>query len=88
MIEQDIESVLEITGFTIEELAEDLCVSRITVSNWINNKNNISEKHMCEFYEYVFKKGIRLNKIKCVFRLNGTACTLQREGCPLQTGSF
>lgn len=25
---------------------------------------------------------------KCVFRLNGTACTLQREGCPLQTGSF
>lgn len=64
MIEQDIESVLEITGFTIEELAEDLCVSRITLSNWINNKNNISEKHMFEFYEYVFKKGIRLNKIK------------------------
>ncbi len=24
----------------------------------------------------------------CIFRLNGTACTLQREGCPLQTGSF
>ena len=23
-----------------------------------------------------------------VFRLNGTACTLQLEGCPLQTGSF
>ena len=26
--------------------------------------------------------------IRCIFRLNGTACTLQREGCPLQTGSF
>ena len=26
--------------------------------------------------------------VECVFRLNGTACTLQREGCPLQTGSF
>ena len=26
--------------------------------------------------------------LTCVFRLNGTACTLQREGCPLQTGSF
>lgn len=64
MIEQDIESVLEITGFTIEELAEALGVSRITVSNWVNNRNNISEKHMYEFYEYVFKKGIRLNKIK------------------------
>ena len=24
----------------------------------------------------------------CVFRLTGTACTLQRAGCPLQTGSF
>ena len=64
MIEQDIESVLEITGYTIEELADNLGVSRITVSNWVNNKNNISEKHMHEFYEYVFKKGIRLNKIK------------------------
>lgn len=64
LLEQDIESVLEITGFTAEELAEELDVSRITISNWINNKNNISEKHMQEFYEYVFKKGIRLNKIK------------------------
>ena len=64
LLEQDIESVLEITGFTAEELAEELGVSRITISNWINNKNNISEKHMQEFYEYVFKKGIRLNKIK------------------------
>ena len=64
MIKQDIESVLEITGFTIEELAEHLGVSRISLSNWVNNKNHISEKHMNEFYEYIFKKGIRLNKIK------------------------
>ena len=62
LIEQDIESVLEITEFTIKKLVEALGVSRITVSYWVNNK--ISEKHMCEFYEYVFKKGIRLNKIK------------------------
>ena len=27
-------------------------------------------------------------RLECIFRLNGTACTLQREGCPLQTGSF
>lgn len=64
LIEQDIESILEITGLTMEELANELGVSRITVSNWINNRNSISEKHMHEFYEYVFKKGIRLNKIK------------------------
>ncbi len=64
LIGQDIESVLEITGFSEEELANELGVSRITVSNWVNNRNNISERHMHKFYEYVFKKGIRLNKIK------------------------
>ncbi len=46
------------------ELANELGVSRITVSNWVNNRTNISERHMCKFYDYVFKKGIRLNKIK------------------------
>lgn len=56
LIGQDIESVLEITGFSEEELANELGVSRITVSNWVNNRNNISERHMRKFYEYVFKK--------------------------------
>ena len=64
LIEQDIESVLEITGFTLEELAGALEVSRVTASNWLNAHHKISGKHMVEFYEYIFKKGIRLNKIK------------------------
>lgn len=64
MIAQDIESVLEITGITMESLADELGVSRITISNWVNNRNTISEKHMDAFYSYAFKKGIRLNKIK------------------------
>ena len=64
MVEQDIESVLEITGLTMKELASALGVSRITVSNWVNNRSKMTEKHMYDFYEYVFKKGIRLNKIK------------------------
>lgn len=64
MIKQDIESVLEITDYTMEDLADKLGVSRVTVSNWINNKNAISEKHMDAFYRFVFNKGIRLNKIK------------------------
>lgn len=64
MIIQDIESVMEITDSTMENLADELGVSRITVSNWVNNKNTISEKHMDEFYRYAFEKGIRLNKIK------------------------
>ena len=64
MIKQDIASVLEITDSTMEDLADELGVSRITVSNWVNNKSTMSEQHMDEFYNYVFRKGIRLNKIK------------------------
>ncbi|MDO4554525.1 MAG: DUF3990 domain-containing protein [Lachnospiraceae bacterium] len=64
MVAKDIESVLEITDYTMQQLAEELGVNRITLSNWVNNKHIISKKHMDEFYSYVFKKGIRLNKIK------------------------
>lgn len=64
MISQNIESILEIVGLTIEELSEKLGVTRITISNWINNKTVISEKHLMRFYNYVFDSGIRLNKIK------------------------
>lgn len=64
MVAQDIESVLAITDYTMETLANELGVSRITISNWINKKSVISEKHMDEFYSYTFRKGILLNKIK------------------------
>ena len=64
MIKQDLESVLEIADYTMEELADALGVSRITVSNWINNKTVITGKNMAAFYDFAFKKGIRLNKIK------------------------
>ncbi len=64
MVIQDIESVMEINDYTMEEMAKELGVSRITISNWLNNKYKISEKHIDDFYRYVFKKKIRLNKIK------------------------
>ncbi len=64
LVTNDIESTLEIMDYTMEKLADELGVSRITISNWINNKSAISEKHMDEFYNYVFRQGIRLNKIK------------------------
>ncbi len=64
LLAQDVESVVEITGLTIAELADELGVSRITVSNWINNKSKASERHIKGFYTYAFKKGVRLNKIK------------------------
>ena len=64
MIVQDIESVMELASLTMEGLADVLGVSRVTVSNWINCKTTITEKHMNLFYRYAFSKGIRLNKIK------------------------
>ena len=64
LVAQDLESVMEITDSTRENLADVLGVIRITVSNWINNRNTISEKHMDAFYSYAYRKGIRLNKIK------------------------
>ena len=64
LIVQDIESVMELAGLTMEELADVLGVSRVTVSNWINRKTTITEKHMNAFYRYAFSKGIRLNRIK------------------------
>jgi transcriptional regulator with XRE-family HTH domain len=64
LVAQDIESVMEITESTMENLADELGVSRITISNWVNNKNIITEKHIDAFYSYAYRKGIRLNKIK------------------------
>ena len=61
---RDVESVMEIAGLSMEELARELGVSRITVSNWINDKCRISDKHIKDFYEMTYKRGIRLNKIK------------------------
>ena len=63
-IRQDIESVLEITGMTIEELANELNITRATVSNWLNERVKISDRHLDAFYSYAYKKDICLNKIK------------------------
>ncbi len=61
---QDIEAVLELTNLNITEFAEELNVSRAIVHNWLSGKKDISEKNISSFYEYTFRKGIRLNKIK------------------------
>ena len=64
LIEQDIKSVIELTGTSVEELASKLGVTQATVSRWINSRNRITDKHLKTFYEEVYRQGIRLNKIK------------------------
>lgn len=61
---KDIDAVIELTELSIEEFSHELGVSRMTVNNWLSEKKTISEKNISGFYEYTFKKGIRLNKIK------------------------
>ena len=61
---QDLEIVLELTGLSTEDFAEELGVSRMTVNNWLTGKKEVSDKNIASFYEYTFRKGIRLNLIK------------------------
>lgn len=61
---QDIEAVIELKELTMEEFAKDMGVSRVTVNNWLLGNTEISERNIAAFYEYAFRKGIRLNKIK------------------------
>lgn len=64
LVRQDIESVLELTGLNIVELAEKLGVTRATIHNWITGRSAVTPKHLEEFYGYAYDRGIRLNKIK------------------------
>ena len=61
---QDLEIVLELTGLSTEAFAEELGVSRMTVNNWLSGRKEVSDKNIASFYEYTFRKGIRLNLIK------------------------
>lgn len=64
LVKQDIETVIELLGISTEELAHNIGVSRVTVSNWINSKTQINASNIAEFYEFTYKAGIKLNKIK------------------------
>ena len=46
------------------QIAEELGVSRMTLNNWLSGKKAATEKNIASFYEYTFRKGIRLNLIK------------------------
>lgn len=61
---QDIETVMELLEITTKEFAKGVGVSRVTLNNWLSGKNEISEANTTAFYEFAFKSGIRLNKIK------------------------
>lgn len=61
---QDIETVMGLLELPTEEFARNIGVSRATLNNWLTGKYEISGNNMAAFYEYAFKSGVRLNKIK------------------------
>lgn len=64
LIVEDIESVMAILEMTQDKFAADFGVSRVTLNNWLSGRKGISKRNVSIFYESVFDKGIRLNKIK------------------------
>lgn len=61
---QDIETVMELKELSSEDFARGIGVSRVTLNNWLTGRSEISGTNTAAFYEYAFKSGIRLNKIK------------------------
>lgn len=62
-LSEDLKKAKILLNYTNEELANDLGVSRITLSRWINNENYPSNLALNKIYSYIYSKGIKLNLI-------------------------
>ena len=58
----DIEIVMELLDITAKDLADNIGVTPTTISRW--RKREVSSSNLNAFYNFAFRKGIRLNKIK------------------------
>ena len=64
---EDLETVNNLSGKTMQELAKGIGVSRMTINNWMNGRVPADSANIAAFYEYAFRIGIRLNQIKAHF---------------------
>lgn len=60
----DIEIVMDLLNITATDLADSIGVTPTTISRWRKNEEQVSESNLNAFYNFAFRKGIRLNKIK------------------------
>lgn len=60
----DMEIVRELLDMTMDELADAIGVSRMTINRWKKDTDSINPRHLAAFYSMAFRKGIRLNKIR------------------------
>ncbi len=63
-VNEDIEIIKELLDLNEGELADEIGVSRMTLSRWKKDESQISANNLNAIYNYAFEKGIRLNKIK------------------------
>lgn len=61
---EDIETILELRNISIQKLSEDLGISTSTLSRWKNPGETITYENLEKLYDYAFRRGIRLNRIK------------------------
>ena len=60
----DIEIVMELLDITAKDLAYNIGVTPTTISRWRKREEQVSSSNLNAFYNFAFRKGIRLNKIK------------------------
>ena len=60
----DIEIVMELLDITAKDLADNIGVTPTTISRWRKREEQVSSSNLNAFYNFAFRKGIRLNKIK------------------------
>lgn len=63
-VRDDIEIIRDLLGLTIQELAQEIGVSAVSIYRWKNDEEQISAQNLKKFYDFAFQKGIHLNKIK------------------------
>ena len=68
-LNEDIWLVQELLGVDSRKLAGDLGISRMTLNRWAKEPRQATLAKLEVFYEYAFRKGIRLNEIHAqIFR--------------------
>ncbi len=60
----DIDIVMELLDITAKDIADNIGVTPTTISRWRKNEDQTTSSNLNAFYNFAFKQGIRLNKIK------------------------
>lgn len=63
-IGDDTRLVAELLGCSMQDLSDGTGISRMTLSRWASGAVKPSERAIRDFYDYAYRKGIRLNQIK------------------------